>query len=337
MAGFQQRRAGSMAAVTIAIALMAATAAGQSGAPNVRRFDLRRKAAPQEGAVVLRQGEQWSDDLILAQGQLEIEARLNRGTPPGSSYALEVWVNGQPVTSPPINKQALMRDADGRHYPHREPGGNRWMLVSGPDALSNNGLAVGGSDVKTDPGQAYRYVWDVRPLLRGSAPAQVRVRNLADGPGQAIQFLVREGAGGVSPGDQAGGTDASPAVVRHDGIGVPVLAGRISNIVTAREVRQGQAIGITDQFLPKVNPIYVWFRASGFATGTTLVSRWLYLGGREAIVVGTAEAPVKPGSDHNAFSLELAPGRRWPAGDYRTEILTGGTVLGSAMFAVVAR
>ena len=336
--GLHRRLAGPMTGVIIVITLVVARVAGQAGSANVRRFDLRGGAGPQGGDVVLHPGEQWSGDLMLGQGQLEIDARLISDRPAGSSYALEVWVNGQPVTSPLINTQSSMRDAAGRQYPYREPDGNRWRLFSGPESPSNNGPGGGGSDVKTDPGQAHRYVWDVRPLLRrGSAPARVRVRSLADAPGQAIQFRVREGAGGASPGDQPGGAGTSRAVVRTDSITKPAVTGRIANIVTARDVRQGQAIGLTDQFTQEESPIYVWFRVSGFATGTTLLSRWTYLDGLEARVVGTAEAAVTVGTDHGAFSLERAAGNRWPSGDYRVEILTGGTVVGSALFAVVAR
>ena len=331
----QHRRVGSVAAV-IVTALAVAAAGGQTETPGVRRFDLRSKAAPQEGSVVLRRGEQWSGELTLGQGYLEIDARLNRAQPPGSSYALEVSVNGQPVISPPLNTPTLARDAGGRTVPYLEPGGHRWRLFTGPDLLPDNRPAGGGSVVEPGPGQLSRYVWDVRPLLRGGAAALVRVRNLADVSGEAIQVRVRDGAAGASPGDIPA-LRSSPGVARQGGLGAPAGFGRISNIVTALEVRQGQAIGITDQFTPEVNPIYVWFRVSGFATGTALLSRWLYLGGREPVVVGTAEARVKPDSDHGAFSLELAPGKRWPAGDYRAEILADGNVIGSAPFTVIAR
>lgn len=112
------------------------------------------------------------------------------------------------------------------------------------------------------------------------------------------------------------------------------MPGRISNIVTARDVQWGSAIGITDTFTPDVNPIHVWFRVSGFAPGTMLTTRWTYFGAQEPMVIGTGELTTAPANDYGTFSYELAAGKRWPAGEYRVEILLGGTVLGSATFLV---
>lgn len=275
----QHPRVGSLAAA-IVIAIAVAHAGGQTETPTARRFDLRSKPAPLDGSVVLRRGEQWSGEVPLGQGYLEVEARVNREEPAGSSYALEVSVNGQPLTAPPIIVRSMMRGADGR-------------LVS-------------------------RYLWDVRQLLRGATAARVRVRNLSDVPGEAVTIQAREGVPGAAAS-------------------VPLPAGYLSDVVTALDVRHGQAIGITDQFTPEANPIFVWFRVAGVAMGTSLASRWWYLGDRGPVVVGTGDTLVKPGSDHGAFSLEHAPGTRWPAGAYRVEILAGGAVIGVAPFTVRPR
>jgi hypothetical protein len=133
-----------------------------------------------------------------------------------------------------------------------------------------------------------------------------------------------------APGAGAGGG----AVIRGEDFGEAAVPGRISNIVTARDVQSGNAIGITDTFTPDLNPIHVWFRLSGFAPGTMLTSRWSYFGARDPMVIGTGEFTTPPAADYGTFSYELAAGKRWPAGEYRVEILLGSTVLGSAAFTV---
>ena len=123
-------------------------------------------------------------------------------------------------------------------------------------------------------------------------------------------------------------------MIRGEDFGEAAVPGRISNIVTARDVQSGNAIGITDTFTPDLNPIHVWFRLSGFAPGTMLTSRWSYFGARDPMVIGTGEFTTPPAADYGTFSYELAAGKRWPAGEYRVEILLGSTVLGSAAFTV---
>lgn len=52
------------------------------------------------------------------------------------------------------------------------------------------------------------------------------------------------------------------------------------------------------------------------------------------MVIGTGEFTVTPGVDDGTFSYELAAGKRWPAGGYEVEVLSGTTVLGRASFTV---
>ncbi|MDA1185890.1 MAG: hypothetical protein O2930_14755, partial [Acidobacteria bacterium] len=135
----------------------------------------------------------------------------------------------------------------------------------------------------------------------------------------------------------AGTTEPRPGtgVFRSPDFGEPSTpSGRISNIVTARDVRAGAPVDITDTFTPDVNPIHVWFRLDGFAPGTILTTRWTYLGGSAPLIIGTGEATVVPTNNYGTFSYELAPGKRWPAGEYRVDILLGGTALGAATFLV---
>ena len=126
--------------------------------------------------IVLQPGEEWSGRLQL-DGTLAIEARLLWENPAGANYVLEVVVNGRPVTDPVLNKMSPMRYADGRNYPYRQPNAARWLLFYSHDYAANNGPAGGGYEVRTDPGQAYRYVWNVAPMLGGNPTAQVRFTN----------------------------------------------------------------------------------------------------------------------------------------------------------------
>lgn len=587
-------------------------------------------------AIALAPGDTWTGTLQL-EGTLALEGRLLWEKPAGGNYVLEVAVNGHRVTDPVLNKMSPMRYADGRNYPYREPNTARWLLFYSHDYAANNGPAGGGYEVKTDPGQAYRYVWNVAPMMGGNPVAQVQFTNSSNPPvpielrllpseplnrytttsppattppppapskprdglfGGLVDALKDVAKGVAKPSSTAGvtppaypppttspvtygsssaqgvphlavytvptllggrhyalvvqfqdgsgrpmypaapltvtvtsndprvvtvygyprptltlrpadpgrsvglswdsvnimpasasvagtvtltatapglpaasvtvtvvptrtpdnrGTPArtagasvrltvlppitetnnqplaefelldaqgqptevdspgdgtlessNPAVMegysgtfRNGQIGYPrgpgqtqltvvpkrrgltgstatltfiapgstttelaapppapspvappasagevgqvapaipfgepAITGRISNIVTARGVRNGAAVDITDTFSPEVNPIHVWFRLAGFAPGTNLTSRWTYLGGSAPLVIGTGEFAVALANDYGTFSYELAAGKRWPAGDYRIEILLDGTVVGSASFIV---
>ncbi|MBI3402517.1 MAG: hypothetical protein HY048_13945 [Acidobacteria bacterium] len=561
------------------------------------------------GSIVLQPGQEWAGPLRIDGGLLPLEARLLYDKPAGANYGLEIVINGRRVADPLVNKMSPMRYADGRNYPYREPNSAKWLLFYSADYEANNGPAGGMYEVKTDSGQAYRYVWDVAPLTGGNAVAQVQFRNssnppaplelrllptqtdqryppavtqfprpstpppavtgvtpygssAADGQPHLALYAVRQmlghgdfdypvvvqlqdgsgrpmypaspltvtltssdpgvvamysaarpptatltlkpadrsGSGGASwesvrviaaasvagsatltaaapgvagasvtvatvptrtgdnrstpaqtapaarlalmvlppmvetnrlpyvvidlldaqgqptgvgfgPGDWtlqssnqeviqtysgnsrvtqlgsypgAGQTQltvipkrpgltgstatvtavkpgAPPTTDRATPPGPPVVtsppasagavgrvvpgvafgepagpSGRVSNIVTARDVRDGVAIGITDRFTPDVNPIHVWFRVAGFAPGTTLLSRWTYLGGQQPLVIGTAVLTINATNDYGTFNYELEAGKRWPAGEYRVEILSGSIVVGTTMFEVVS-
>ncbi len=161
------------------------------------------------------------------------------------------------------------------------------------------------------------------PVLPGGDEPPVRMRSPA-------------GPGGDNPASAPMRSEPprSGAVVRNPDFGEPAVQGTVSNIVTARAVQNGAPVGISDRFTPDVNPIHIWFNLAGFAPGTVLTSRWTYLGGTEAIVIGTAEFETSAANDHGTFSYELAPDKRWPAGRYRAEILRGEAVVGSTFFTV---
>lgn len=212
-------------------------------------------------------------------------------------------------------------------------------LSDSPKALgvTINGQTLAASDAKINPTQPYRYVWDIASQLRGNRTAQVEFRNVLASGGGTLEvkllptdlYELVERARSATTTREMGGK-VSPTIP----FGEPTITGRISNIVTAHDVRGGAAVDISDVFAPDVNPIHVWFRLSGFAPGTTLHSRWTYLGGSAPLVIGAGDFTTVPTNNYGTFNYELAPGKRWPAGEYRIEILLGNTVIGTAMFEV---
>lgn len=111
-------------------------------------------------------------------------------------------------------------------------------------------------------------------------------------------------------------------------------AGRIVEIATAREIAWGAPVDPTEVFDPGVNPIYVWFRHEGFAAGASVSSVWFYEGKTPPRRIAEASVALKPPSDWGQFNLELAAGKRWPAGNYRVELRIGDTIKTEVRFKV---
>lgn len=263
----------------------------------------------------------------------------NRSTPAQSAPGARVRL----TVLPPIvetNRQPLasieLLDAQGQPT-GVDFGPGDWTLESSNpavmDGLSSN-FRSGQIGYPRTPGQAQL---TVVPKRRGVTGSTATLTVVAPGTTTA-QFDAPQqppvAAGPPLPMPAAAPTGTSGRVAPRSDFGEPVVTGRISNIVTARDVRQGAAVDITDAFSPDVNPIHVWFRLAGFAPGTTLTSRWTYLGGSAPQVIGTGEFTIAATSDYGTFNYELAAGKRWPAGDYRIEILRDDTVVGVATFVV---
>ena len=263
----------------------------------------------------------------------------NRSTPAQSAPGARVRL----TVLPPIvetNRQPLasieLLDAQGQPT-GVDFGPGDWTLESSNpavmDGLSSN-FRSGQIGYPRAPGQAQL---TVVPKRRGVTGSTATLTVVAPGTTTA-QFDAPQqppvAAGPPLPMPAAAPTGTSGRVAPRSDFGEPVVTGRISNIVTARDVRQGAAVDITDAFSPDVNPIHVWFRLAGFAPGTTLTSRWTYLGGSAPQVIGTGEFTIAATSDYGTFNYELAAGKRWPAGDYRIEILRDDTVVGVATFVV---
>ena len=116
----------------------------------------------------------------------------------------------------------------------------------------------------------------------------------------------------------------------------PPSAGRIFDITTARDVAWGQPVGPSTVFTPDTNPIYVWLHHQGLEAGTTIKAVWYFLGTATPTKIGEGSVTVTPPADWGQFNYELAAGKRWPAGDYRIELLIGTQPVAEARFQVAA-
>ncbi|MGE0257073.1 MAG: hypothetical protein AB7T39_20965 [Alphaproteobacteria bacterium] len=175
------------------------------------------------GSIVLRPGERWTGRLQL-HDLLTIESRLLWDKPAGAAYALEVLVNGKPLAAPLVNKTSPLRYADGRNYPYREPDTARWMLFYSPDYAANNGSNGGGYEVRTDPGQAYRYVWDVSAALGGNPTASVEFRNTIAASAASLELRLMPTAlwelADFSAGRRSTADTASPSSSSGSAVGL---------------------------------------------------------------------------------------------------------------------
>ena len=127
--------------------------------------------------VNLGPGQSWKGS-IPAASKLSLEGRIVYEKPAGANYVLALSVNGKPVVSPLLNKGQSFKYNDGRTFSYKS--GDAWMLFYSANMSANNSTAGGGYQVMTDPGQAYRYSWDVSALSSGSSEMQVEIKNVGD-------------------------------------------------------------------------------------------------------------------------------------------------------------
>jgi hypothetical protein len=141
--------------------------------------------------------------------------------------------------------------------------------------------------------------------------------------------------------------DTLPATVRIDAIGhkdnadggfqiaQSQLLPRLTEVTLARGVRDGKPVDPGGVFKPDAGKIFVYFRLAGHKAPTKLRSVWHYLGGGGDRVITESEMTAQVSDDRGNFQLELPPGRPWPQGDYRVDIMIGEALATSARFRVV--
>ena len=109
---------------------------------------------------------------------------------------------------------------------------------------------------------------------------------------------------------------------------------RLFDLTTAHGILDNRPFRPTQMFAPEDNPIYVWFRGEGCVAGTVIRSVWLYLETDPPLRFSEGTILVDRADDWGQFNFELAPGRRWPVGEYRIELRVGDALLAETLFRV---
>lgn len=150
--------------------------------------------------IVLKKGQSWSGR-VPATRQLELIARINFPKVAGAASSLDILVEGRRVIGPLRNKGPTFTFADGRSFPYYDAKASGWVVFYSPDFGANNSAAGSGYRVLTNPGQAYRYVWDISALLDGSPTMQLQINNIGSGlPDQpTVIRLVSDAVGRTAP------------------------------------------------------------------------------------------------------------------------------------------
>ena len=73
-----------------------------------------------------------------------------------------------------LNKGQTFKYNDGRTFNYKL--GNAWILFYSPDYSANNSSAGGGYQVLTNPGQAYRYSWDISSITAGKEQTNITIK-----------------------------------------------------------------------------------------------------------------------------------------------------------------
>lgn len=147
--------------------------------------------------ITLKPGESWSGT-IPAVSTLSFDGKLVYSKPAGANYVLQVSVNGQAITSSLLNKGQAFKYSDGRTFNYKL--NDAWILFYSPDYSANNSSAGGGYQVLTNPGQAYRYSWDISSITAGKEQMDVAIKNVGPTypitvrlmPNDAVIFPIKE-------------------------------------------------------------------------------------------------------------------------------------------------
>lgn len=138
-----------------------------------------------EDDLVIPAYSSWTDEVAASDILELLAARLDYPYAAGAGCAMVVSVNGQNVVSLLINKGQTFTLKDGRTLSYFYPAYQAWTLFYSPDFNLNNS-PTSYYQVKTDPGQAYRYVWNISSLRGSGATMSLTIRN----NGEAVKMPI---------------------------------------------------------------------------------------------------------------------------------------------------
>ncbi len=127
---------------------------------------------------------------IPTTGTLELEARIEKDTVTGTSACMTVFVNGQVIRQNVTNRTMRPKMANGQEEDLLNLGTNAWFALFSPDFTAANTIAGSGFQLTSDPGQAYRYVWNVDAQKGTGTTMAVRIDNAGQGS-QQLPLIVR--------------------------------------------------------------------------------------------------------------------------------------------------
>jgi hypothetical protein len=121
-------------------------------------------------------------------------------------------------------------------------------------------------------------------------------------------------------------------------VGVMAFAGpqtpRVSDVTVTRQVIDGRPGPAETAMPPETGEIFVWFRHQDLPPGAEVSAVWRYLGGSDPLRIGQSSVSLPAGSSSANFSMQLAPGKAWPEGPYRVDVVVDDRTLGLASFRI---
>jgi hypothetical protein len=103
---------------------------------------------------------------------------------------MTIYVNGQVIRQAVTNRSMRPKMANGQEQDLLNQGTNAWLALFSPDFTAANTTTGGGYQVTSDPGQAYRYVWNVDAQKGSGTTMSVRIDNAGQGA-QQLPLLIR--------------------------------------------------------------------------------------------------------------------------------------------------
>ncbi|MCX5816231.1 MAG: hypothetical protein NTX75_08320 [Proteobacteria bacterium] len=108
----------------------------------------------------------------------------------------------------------------------------------------------------------------------------------------------------------------------------------VKELVFATGVRDGKPVGAAGSFSPDTNPIYMWMRLDRTGSQGKIKSAWYFLSQKGPFFMGGEEITLNPNNNWAEFNYTLAPGKRWPVGEYKVVVSSGSQEIASGSFRV---